>query len=82
MAYRQPDWALRNRINEAYFPFRKIIDAPSFQLKTEASLLQIADMCAYVVSRQARGLQHAEDHFAKIEDNLIILKKDGIEAAH
>lgn len=81
VALRQPGWATRQGINEVYFPFKKIIDAPSFQLKTEASLLQIADMCAYVISRWARGLPHGQEHFDKIKGNLITLGDNATRAA-
>ena len=59
-------------IDEAYFPFTKIIDAPSFQLKTEASLLQVADMCAYAFNRFMRNLPYGVEHFSKIRGQMLL----------
>jgi hypothetical protein len=57
--------------DERYFPFRKIIDTPSYQKKTEASLLQIADMCAFTISRWVKKAPYGMQNFDKIRGQLI-----------
>src|SRR5262245_55700274 len=64
--YRHRDAKKRLELDEPYFPFTTTIDAPTFQFKTEASLLQIADMCAYTIRRRLQDLPYAEEIFAPL----------------
>jgi Protein of unknown function (DUF3800) len=69
--YRHKDAKKRLGVDERYFPFTTIIDAPTFQIKTEASLLQVADMCAYTIRRFLGDLPHSRENFRPLKDNLI-----------
>jgi len=44
-------------------PITRVIDEPSYQTKTSASLLQLADFCAFAFKRAGRQLDH--ERFAK-----------------
>jgi hypothetical protein len=44
----------------AFLPIARIIDTVHFAAKTEAALLQIADICAYTIKRYLAGAAHAD----------------------
>jgi len=50
--------------------FERIIEAPMFSGKTDSSLLQIADACAYVIGRKLRGIGIPNDMWKPVRRQL------------
>ncbi len=57
-------------------PLRKVVGTPQFEMKQDASLLQIADTCAYVIKRQMMRDSKIEQFFKPIRDCLAFFPKD------
>jgi hypothetical protein len=53
-----------HNVSRQLLPFSKIIDEPAFQEKTLASILQLADFCAWALKR-ASDRQRDHERFAK-----------------
>jgi hypothetical protein len=58
-------------------PFRRVIDAPLFAKKEEATALQLADVCAYMINRRFMGRRDCERYFRHMEDQFIMIPKKG-----
>src|SRR5271165_938506 len=52
-------------------PLQHIIDTISFAEKTETSLLQIADACAFAIKRKAMKTEDADRFFKPFERQLV-----------
>jgi len=55
---------------ETYLPFRKIIDTVHYAEKQRSALLQLADLCAFVIKRQLMGLSRPVSERGRFYDSL------------
>ena len=56
-----------------YLPLSRITDTPSFQEKTDASILQVADFCAFALKRKAGNQSNVEWLYGPIQKNFAML---------
>jgi hypothetical protein len=56
--------------NQPWFPLRKIVDTPHFASKPDASLLQIADLCAFLIMRRLNRKEDSQVFFEIIAPQL------------
>jgi Protein of unknown function (DUF3800) len=54
-----------------HFPFSHVIESVQFAQKTESSLLQVADACAFAIKRWVTKKPHAERLFGPLREKLI-----------
>jgi hypothetical protein len=57
-------------------PLAKLIDTAHFAAKTESSLLQIADLCAYLILRRFMRQESSQPFFEQISPQLTWRAKD------
>ena len=67
---REPQFG--NALYKLLLPFRRIIDTVHFAQKSESSLLQIADVCAFAIKRHVMKKPHSARLFDPLKDQLII----------
>jgi Protein of unknown function (DUF3800) len=58
-------------LSDNSFPFDHVIESIQFAQKSDSSLLQIADICAFAIKRWIMRKPHAERLFAPISRNFI-----------
>jgi hypothetical protein len=51
-------------------PLRKVVDTPHFAAKRDSSLLQLADVCAYLITRRLRREDSSQPFFELISGQL------------
>jgi hypothetical protein len=61
-----------------HFPLTRIIDTPHFASKTQVSLLQLADACAFSIKKRLVGARDSERFFLPLADHLISSRKEGV----
>jgi hypothetical protein len=54
-----------------YLPLTKIIDSPLFAKKTDASILQVADACAFAIKRHLVGTTESKRFYEPLMPNLM-----------
>jgi hypothetical protein len=66
------------RTDDPHLPLTRLIDTPTFQTKTQSSILQIADFCAFAIKRFEQGAKGAEDWYARLEPRMVRVRKDSM----
>jgi len=62
---------IRVGILEKLLPFERIIETIHFAQKTESSLLQVADVCAFALKRDIMKASHSDRLYNAIRDYVI-----------
>jgi uncharacterized protein DUF3800 len=79
--YRNPHDAVKkfqDAHNAAYgLPFKNIIDTAHFAEKRDTPILQLADICAFVIKRRLMGKPYSDRYIAPMEGQIVIKNKDG-----
>jgi hypothetical protein len=59
-----------------YLPLSKIVDTPNFAAKTDSVLLQIADMCAYLILRRFLRRSDSQEFFELIAPQITLISHE------
>lgn len=63
--------AALTRPNDPYFPITRIIDTPTFQAKSQSSILQLADFCAFAIKRYEQGAAGADGWYEMLKAQFV-----------
>jgi hypothetical protein len=58
-------------------PLKRVIDTAHFANKEDASILQLADLCAFILRRRIMGKTDCERFFEMIRPHCVVAPKDG-----
>jgi hypothetical protein len=59
------------RLYKVIFPLDRIVETVHFAQKTESSLLQVADICAFAIKRHLMKAPHADRLYAPLKDQIV-----------
>ena len=61
-----------NKLVKSPFPLQNIVESPFFASKTDSTMLQIADACAFALRRYWNKLPHAERFYGAIRPRVLV----------
>lgn len=70
---RKPEASAIGEVAGIDLPLQKIFDTPTFQEKNDASLLQLADYCAFARKRHVQQLSDGDFLWGPLADNCVML---------